>query len=56
MDPVNGVERFIASGEEREGLCVRAYFIYDYVAADMAHICWSGRSATEPTHVFPLLT
>ena len=54
MDPMNRVERTVASGEEREGIVRWSRIIYDCVAADMAHVCWSGRSATEPTHVLLL--
>ena len=53
---MNQVERTVASGEEREGIVHWSRIIYECVAADMAHICWNGKSVTEPTHVLPLLT
>ena len=56
IDPINRVERIVASEEEREAIVRWSRLIYEWVAADMAHICWSGRSATEATHVLPLLT
>ena len=39
------------SGEEREAIVRWSRVIYGYVAADMVHICWSGRSATAYSHV-----